>query len=88
MCYGFIDKENSMAVIETVATHPDYQKRGFGKAVITECFRRLSREKGVKSAYITGYSEAANALYQSLKPVEVYQLIRYKLENSCQIDLL
>jgi len=76
-----------MAVIETVATHSDYQKRGFGKAVITECFRRL-REKGVKSAYITGYSEAANALYQSLKPVEVYPLIRYKLENSCQVDLL
>lgn len=78
--YGWIDPNNTMGLIETIGTFPACQKRGLGKAVVSECFRRM-RDKGVKTAYITGFSVAANALYQSLQPVEIYPLTSYKLEK-------
>lgn len=79
-CYGFIDKEHDIAIIETIGTLPEYRKRGFGKIVIQECFRRL-KEQGVKIAYITGFSKEANALYQSLGPEEVYPFFKYVLNK-------
>lgn len=75
-CYGFTDEQSGVAVIETVGTRPEYQQRGFGKAVITECFIRL-KAQGIHTAYITGFSEAANALYQSLRPVEIWPMYSY-----------
>lgn len=80
-CFGFVDRENGVSVIETIGTHPDYQQRGFGKAVVTACLMQLQKQ-GVKTAYITGFSVAANALYQSLKPVEIVPL--YSYTNLCR----
>lgn len=79
-CFGFVAQDKEFAVIETVGTHPDYQQRGFGKAVISTCFKRL-QQQGVKSAYITGFSVAANALYQSLQPVEIFPMSSYRYEK-------
>ena len=79
-CYGFVDKENVIAIIETIGTHPDYQHRGFGKAVVSACLNEL-KTRGIRTAYITGFSEAANALYQSLGPVEWYPMTVYKFER-------
>ncbi|WP_238649987.1 GNAT family N-acetyltransferase [Paenibacillus piscarius] len=78
-CFGFVDQDNGIAVIETIGTHPDYRQRGFGKAVVTACFLRL-KEQGVKTAYITGFSAEANALYQSLQPVEIIPVNSYVYE--------
>lgn len=79
-CMGFMDQDREMAVIETVGTHPDYRQRGFGKAVISACFNRL-KQQGIKTAYITGFSAEANALYQSLMPVEIFPIHSYRYEK-------
>lgn len=79
-CFGFVDQDSGIAVIETIGTHPDYRQRGFGKAVVTACFMRL-KEQGVTTAYITGFSAEANALYQSLQPVEIIPLHSYLYER-------
>ncbi|MEK3714378.1 GNAT family N-acetyltransferase [Paenibacillus sp. FSL R7-0333] len=79
-CFGFVDQDNGIAVIETIGTHPDYRQRGFGKAVVTACFLRL-KEQGVTTAYITGFSAEANALYQSLQPVEITPMHSYVYEG-------
>ncbi|WP_340022802.1 GNAT family N-acetyltransferase [Paenibacillus sp. FSL K6-1096] len=79
-CFGFVDQDNGIAVIETIGTHPDYRQRGFGKSVISACFNRL-KEQGVTTAYITGFSPEANALYQSLHPVEIIPIHSYVYER-------
>jgi len=53
------------AVFEPVGTHPDHQKRGLGKAVMTEGLRRMQR-LGVMLATVSSYGDAAHALYQSM----------------------
>jgi GNAT superfamily N-acetyltransferase len=64
-CEGLIDAHNAVADIERVCTHSDFRRRGFARAAIQECLVRLQR-MGLTDAYITGYSEAAIALYTSL----------------------
>ena len=68
-CEALIDGHNSEADIERVCTHSDFRRRGFARAVIWECLRRL-KEMGLTSAYITGYSQAAVALYGSMGAVD------------------
>lgn len=68
-CEALIDGHNSEADIERVCTHSDFRRRGFARAVIWECLRRL-REMGMTSAYIAGYSPAAIALYGSMGAVD------------------
>ena len=46
-----------------------YRRKGFARVVVQECLYRL-RDMGMKKAYITGYSEAAVALYGSLGAVK------------------
>jgi len=73
-CEALIDTQNLEADIERVCTHSDYRRRGFARIVIQESLYRL-RDMGMKKAYITGYSEAAVALYGSLgaeKQTEYY----------------
>lgn len=64
-CEALIDTHSAEADIERVCTHSDFRKRGFARAVIQECLYRL-RDMGMHSAYITGYSPEAIALYGSL----------------------
>jgi GNAT superfamily N-acetyltransferase len=64
-CEALIDARNAEADIERVCTHSSFRRRGFARAVIQECLRRL-HEMGIRKAYITGYSTEAIALYASL----------------------
>lgn len=64
-CEALIDARNCEADIERVCTHAAFRQRGFARAVILACMERL-RAIGMRSAYITGYSDAAVALYGSL----------------------
>ena len=66
-CVGFADPANGMAEVEKVCTHNRYRRQGLAEAVIRECFHRLSA-RGIPRAYITGYSTAANGLYEKLGP--------------------
>jgi len=64
-CTAWFDDVTRTGVFEPVATVPAYQKRGLGKALLTEGLRRLQR-MGATRAFVGGYSVAANALYRSV----------------------
>lgn len=68
-CEALINAIGLEADIERVCTHSDFRQRGFARAVIQECLYRL-QDMGIHNAYITGYSEAALALYGSLGAVD------------------
>ena len=72
-CLARLDRRNRVAEIDPIGTRPEYQRRGFAKAVVAECFRRL-RTHGMRYAYIGSGPEPAvgNRLYESLGPVETY----------------
>ncbi len=66
-CVGFNDPLAGIAEVEKICTHSQYRRRGLAEAVVRHCFNRL-RERGIKTAYITGYSGEANGLYEKLGP--------------------
>jgi ribosomal protein S18 acetylase RimI-like enzyme len=77
-CVGFHDPVYGIAEIEKVCTHYRYRRLGLAEAVIRECFVRL-KQAGMKQAYITGYGDGANALYQKLGPCRQKQWLHYEL---------
>ncbi|MFO7661082.1 MAG: GNAT family N-acetyltransferase [Chloroflexota bacterium] len=64
-CTIWFDDATRSAMFEPVATVPAHQRRGLGKALLTEGLRRLQR-MGAIVVTVGGYSEAANALYRSV----------------------
>ncbi len=68
----WFDDVTRSAYFEPVATVPAYQRRGLGKAVMTEGLHRLQR-MGATLALVGGYSQGANALYRSVMGSE-YEL--------------
>ena len=64
-CTVWFDDVTRTACFEPVATVPSHQRRGLGKALLTEGLRRLQR-MGCTRAFVGGYSPAANALYSSV----------------------
>jgi GNAT superfamily N-acetyltransferase len=64
-CTVWFDDLTRTAVFEPVGTHPDHQKRGLGKAVMSEGLRRAQR-LGATLATVSSYSAGAHALYESM----------------------
>ena len=64
-CTIWFDDVTRSAYFEPVATVPAHQRRGLGKAVMTEGLRRLQR-MGCTLATVAGSSPWANALYRSV----------------------
>ena len=64
-CTIWFDDVTRSAYFEPVATVPDHQRRGLGKALLTEGLRRL-KHMGATRAFVGGFSTAANALYKSV----------------------
>jgi mycothiol synthase len=64
-CTIWFDDVTRSAYFEPVATVPTHQRRGLGKALLTEGLRRLQR-MGATRAFVGGFSVAANALYRSV----------------------
>jgi mycothiol synthase len=64
-CTVWFDDVTRTAVFEPVGTHPDHQKRGLGKAVMSEGLRRAQR-LGATLATVSSYSDGAHALYVSM----------------------
>lgn len=64
-CTIWFDDVTRSAYYEPVATVPAHQRRGLGRAVMTEGLKRLQR-MGATLAFVGGFSEGANALYQSV----------------------
>lgn len=64
-CTVWVDDVTRTAVFEPVGTHPDHQKRGLGKAVMSEGLRR-AQKLGATLATVSSYTPAAHALYESM----------------------
>ncbi|MEP6895725.1 MAG: GNAT family N-acetyltransferase [Chloroflexota bacterium] len=66
-CTIWFDAMNGVGQFEPVGTHPDFQRQGLGKAVMTEGLRRM-KAAGMRSAHV-GFDPnnvAALALYTSM----------------------
>lgn len=64
-CTVWFDEVTRTAVLEPVGTHPNHQKRGLGKAAMSEGLRRAQR-LGATLATVSSYSTGAHALYESM----------------------
>ena len=64
-CTVWFDNVTRTAVFEPVGTHPAHQKRGLGKAVMSEGLRR-AQKLGATLATVSSYSTGAHALYHSM----------------------
>jgi mycothiol synthase len=64
-CTVWFDDVTRTAVFEPVGTHPNHQKRGLGKAVMSEGLRR-AQKLGATLAAVSSYSTGAHALYGSM----------------------
>jgi mycothiol synthase len=66
-CTIWFDSDNGVGLFEPVGTHPDFQRKGLGKAVMTEGMRRM-KAAGMHRAAV-GFdpnNAAALALYTSM----------------------
>ena len=61
----WFDDSTRSAYFEPVATVPAHQRKGLGRALLTEGLRRLQKMEAI-DAFVGGYSKEANALYQSV----------------------
>ncbi len=71
----WVDWANRLAEIEPLGVHPEFRRMGLARALVAETLSRL-RERGVDTLYIQSDPDpnyAANLLYQSFDPVEVYR---------------
>ncbi len=67
VCSIWYDEVNGVGLFEPVATHPDFQRRGLGKAVMAEGLRRL-QAGGMRRAILgtDPTNEPAMALYRAM----------------------
>ncbi len=71
-CRGTVDPDSGVCGIDPVATHPDFQGRGLGAAIVRKCFT-TQRELGGTTSYIGSAPEGSpgSRLYRSLDPISV-----------------
>jgi mycothiol synthase len=63
-CVLWYDDVTRTALFDPVAVMPEYQRRGLGRAILVEAMRR-AKNMGATLATVSGYEQAANALYRS-----------------------
>ena len=68
-CTIWFDDVTRTACFEPIATVPAHQRRGLARAIMIEGMHRLKR-MGCKVAFVSGFNEAANALYFSVMGTE------------------
>ena len=67
---------NRVGLFEPVGTHPDFQRKGLGKAVMLEALRRLQKQGMEQAIVCTAHDNAAALrLYTSIgfEPYNVFQ---------------
>jgi mycothiol synthase len=66
-CIVWTDPVNKVGLFEPVGTHPDFQRKGLGRAVMMEGLHHL-QECGMRSAIVSAYEDnpAAIRLYESV----------------------
>lgn len=80
-CIVWIDPINQVGMFEPVGTHPEFQRKGLGKAVMQEGLRRL-QERGMRSAIVSADEDnpAAIKLYESVGFQMINRLGTYEKE--------
>jgi GNAT superfamily N-acetyltransferase len=63
-CVVWYDERTSTGMFEPVGTHPDFLRRGLGRAMLIEGLRRL-KDIGAKHAYVDSYGDDRRAFYNS-----------------------
>jgi ribosomal protein S18 acetylase RimI-like enzyme len=78
-CVAWTDATNRVGLLEPVGVHPDFQRRGLGRAVVQEALRRLMA-RGMAWACVNFEPDnpAAKALYLGAGFVEQYQILTYE----------
>jgi ribosomal protein S18 acetylase RimI-like enzyme len=76
-CTLWYDDVTRTGYFEPVATVPEHQQRGLGKAVMVEAMRRM-RAMGGTLVTVGGFNTAANALYASVMESESKPLERWE----------
>lgn len=68
-CRGTVDARSGVGSIDPIATHPDFQGRGLGKAIVLSCFAAQARLGG-REIYIGSgpMGSAGSHLYRKLNP--------------------
>jgi mycothiol synthase len=76
-CVGWLNQQGGQ--IEPMGVHPDFRGRGLGRALLSECVRRLQR-RGARRIFVAtdNFRDAAFGLYESagfrvIEPVWVYR---------------
>ncbi|MDH4119616.1 MAG: GNAT family N-acetyltransferase [Acidimicrobiia bacterium] len=69
-CRGTVDVHSGLGSIDPVATHPDFQGNGIGRAVVLTCFAAQARLGG-REIYIGSGPDgsAGSGLYSKLNPI-------------------
>jgi predicted N-acetyltransferase YhbS len=65
LCTIWKDLRNELGYFEPVATHPEHQRRGLGRAVLNEGMRRL-KERNVKTAYVGSAGDWRRSFYRAV----------------------
>ncbi len=65
-CICWLDTANGVGEFEPVGTRPAFKRRGLGRALLLEAFKRL-RDHGMRAAIVQtpSFNESATRLYQS-----------------------
>lgn len=85
-CEAFVDYPHQLVEVERICTHSDHRRRGLAEAVVRTCFQRLF-VRGLRTAHITGFSQAANGLYEKLGAVGVGHWQALTLKGATHGDL-
>jgi ribosomal protein S18 acetylase RimI-like enzyme len=78
-CIVWPDPVTKVGLFEPVGTHPDFQRKGLGKAVVVEGLRRL-KARGMKQAIVCAEHDnpAARKLYESAGFRAIHKLHTFK----------
>lgn len=78
-CVIWLDPANKVGLFEPVGTHPDFQRKGLGRAVMCEGLRRM-KAAGMTTAIVCAECDnpAAIGLYESLGFRIVNKLLSYE----------
>jgi ribosomal protein S18 acetylase RimI-like enzyme len=82
-CIVWTDEVGKVGHFEPVGTHPDFQRKGLGKCLLYEGFRRLKAEGMQEADLCTNYNNpAAHALYESVGLRIDKRLLTYKKKRT------
>ena len=76
-CLTWPDPVTGVALFEPVGTHPDYQRKGLGRAVMLEALRRLARA-GMRQAIVTTGED-------NLPAIKLYESVGFRLAQRLMI---